>query len=52
MAIPDKAFTFGYNEAGDYLFLLPSERSPEEFDNKVYVYWHEEDKFELYNNDI
>ncbi len=50
--IPDDAFLIANNGFGDSFFLLPLENNSQELDNKIYVFWHDEDKFELFNNDI
>ncbi len=50
--IPDDAFLIANNGFGDSLFLLPSESNLQELDTKIYVFWHEENKFELFNDDI
>jgi hypothetical protein len=49
-SIPPRSLVIAENGSGDFLFLRPSKNGL--FDRKVSVYWHEEDRHEMFAKDM
>ncbi|MEN6319553.1 MAG: hypothetical protein ABFD82_12450 [Syntrophaceae bacterium] len=50
--IPANALIIAHNGCGDYLFICMTDSAPKSFGTGVFVYWHEEHRYELYADNI
>jgi len=50
--LPANALIIAHNGCGDYLFVCMTDSAPISFRPEVFVYWHEEHRYELYADNI
>jgi hypothetical protein len=49
---PEHALVFAGNEAGDFLFIRRSTSGRQAYGQEVYVYWHDEKRWEVYSEQL
>lgn len=49
---PEDALVFAANEAGDFLFVRRSATDRQAYGEEVYVYWHDEKRWEVYSEQL